>query len=388
MIELLKEAEAVRGAMIALRREFHSHPEVGNSEFLTTETLQSYLQSLGIEVLRPLPTGLIGILKGGKPGGTVMLRSDIDALPVQEKTGLTYASVNDGVMHACGHDIHMASLCGAAKLLSMHREELEGNVVFLLQPDEEQDGGAERMIAAGALDHVDAVFGAHINPSLPTGTIGVRYGKFYAAAAKFDVTVHGKGCHGAEPENGIDALYAAACMCARLKQLTKDYNGTRAVVTVGSLHSGTVRNIINDTAVFNGIIRTFGTENREARKQDLLDIIHAVEQETGCTAEVTLVDGYPGVVNHDEETALVEKTALAMFGKEHVVTAEETMTTEDFGFYLLAKPGSFYHLGTTADAPLHSPYLAPDEDAIVKGAAFHAAVLMNWLHEHAGKENV
>lgn len=382
MRDYLSEAKLIEDELIALRRDLHAHPEVGNDEFRTTEVLEQYFKALGMEVSRPLPTGLRAVLHCAHKGGTAMLRSDIDALPVTEKTGLSCASVNEGVMHACGHDIHMSTVCGAAKLLASHKDELAGDVVFILQPDEEQDGGAERMMAAGALDGVDACFGAHINPAHPAGTASVRYGKFYAAAAKFDVTVHGKGSHGAEPENGIDALYAAAIMCQRLKELTGMHGDSRAVVTVGTFHSGKVRNIMNDTAEFNGIIRTFGMENREARMNDFMKIIHDVEKETGVTAEVVLVEGYPGVVNHDEETKLVEDTLVSLLGREHVLEAEETMTTEDFGYYILEKAGCFYHLGAGSEYPLHNPMMSPDESCIAYGAAVHASVIEAWLNAH------
>ena len=383
MIRWLEEAEEIKDEIIALRRDLHAHPEVGNAEYRTTEVLEKWLNSCGIETQKPLATGLYGILHCAKKGGTVMLRSDIDALPVEERTGLPFSSVNPGVMHACGHDIHMSALCGAAKLLAKHKDELAGNVVFVLQPDEEQDGGAERMMAAGALEGVEACFGAHINPALPAGTAGIRYGKFYAAAVKFDVVVHGKGSHGAEPENGIDALYAAAIMCQRLKELTGIYDGTRAVVTVGTLHSGTVRNILNDTAVFTGIIRTFGTAARDARKEDFMKVIHETEAETGVTAEVTLTDGYPGVVNHDAETELAENALVSLLGRKNVSEVPETMTTEDFGYYILEKPGCFYHLGAGSPYPLHSPMMNPDERAVPAGAAAHAAVIEAWLNAHA-----
>ncbi len=380
MIDWLKEAEDLSEELILLRRDIHKHPETGNQEFRTSSLLKEKLQEAGIEVQSVYGTALKAVLRGKQGGKTAALRTDMDALPVTEKTGLPYSSVNEGVMHACGHDFHMASLIGAAKLLSAHREELSGSVVFLLQPDEEQDGGAMEMIRHGVLQETDAVFGAHVNPDLPVGTVAVKYGPFYACAAKFDVTVHGKGCHGAEPEKGIDALYAASLMCAMLHQLTGTYEGRKAVVTTGSFHAGTVRNIICDTASFSGIIRTEGTELRSMIRKQFLNVIRQVSAQTGVTCDINLVNGYPGVENHDEETAHVQKTAEDLLGSEHVIVFEEgTMTTEDFGFFLQEKPGCFYHIGVNSAAPLHSPMFDPDERAIAYAAAVHAAVLFEYL---------
>ena len=383
MTDWLAEAKTIENELIELRRTIHRHPEGGNEEFVTVELLMKELEKCGIETKRLPGTAAIGILRGKYPGPTVALRTDMDALPMQEDTGLPFASEVKGYMHACGHDVHMSALIGAAKLLSAHRDEMHGNVVFLLQPAEENAGGAEKMIQAGALDGVDAVFGAHVNPDLKAGTIGIRYGHFYAVSTRYNVTVHGKGCHGAEPENGIDPLYAACRMCAGLKELTGIHNGRRDVVTVGMIKAGTVRNIIPDTAHFEGILRTMGFENRDMMVSKIYEVIAQVEKETGVKAEVEMMFAYPGVVNHEAETALAQKAAENLLGKENVTVLEKgTMTSEDFGFFLLEKPGSFYHIGVGSPYPIHSPKFNPDESAIAYGAACHAAILSEYLNEH------
>lgn len=382
MIDFLKEARQTKEDMVSFRRDIHRHPELGNHEFRTTEKIIAVLHELNIETVQVLPTGVIGILKGDAEGRTVAFRSDIDALPISEETGLPYASENEGVMHACGHDMHMASLLGMAKILSMHRHEIHGNVVFIFQPDEEGDGGAERIIKTGILDslHVDTVYGAHVEPSLPAGTIGVKYGQFYANALKFDVHVSGKGTHAAQPEKGTDSLDAAAQMCVALKQLSEENENGRCVCTVGSFHAGTVRNIISDHADFNGILRCTSPEMRMEKKERIAHIIDEISERNHVHVDYRLIMGYPGVINHDENSALVEETASELLGKNHVVIEKKpTMTTEDFGYYVQKYRGCFYHIGIGSPYPLHSPKMCPDEDALVTGAAVGTAVIMKEL---------
>lgn len=381
MIDWLAEAKKLEPKILAWRRDFHRHPEIGNREYRTTEKIKGILESLGIETRQVLKTGIIGVLRNGE-GPSVAFRADIDALPVTEEVPVPFASEVNGMMHACGHDMHMAALLGAAALLSSHREAFSGTAVFIFQPDEEGDGGAQRILDTGILDelHVRSVFGAHCNPSLAAGEIGVKYGRFYAAACMYDVTVHGRGTHGAEPENGTDSLYAAARMCAALKELTGVYNGERAVVTVGEFHAGTARNIISDHADFSGILRTAGLDLRAELEQKIKDILKQIADEVHVTCDLHMVNGYVGVTNHDEQTRLVQDAASAVLGADHVqVENDATMTTEDFGFYLLKYPGAYYHIGIGCPYPLHSPKMCPDESALAPAAAVHAAVMREEL---------
>ena len=264
-----------------LRKAFHRRPELGNEEYETADRIESFLRDCGIETRRVLGTGIVGVLHGGRPGRTVALRSDIDALPVQEATGCPFASEIDGKMHACGHDVHMAAALGAARMLAAEREFLPGRIVFLFQPDEEMNGGAERMIREGCLEGVEAVFGAHVSPDLPEGCAGFRSGKFYAASDMFVITVTGKSSHGAEREKGIDALAAAAKMTTALLALPPEITRDRAVLTVGKMHAGTARNIVPDTAVLEGILRSLGPETRKALKDGLRETAERIARETG-----------------------------------------------------------------------------------------------------------
>lgn len=380
MFDYLSEANNIAPELTALRRAFHMDPELGNREFHTADRIEAALGGWGIPTRRLLDTAVVGRLDGALPGPTVALRADMDALPLTEATGADFASRNEGVMHACGHDVHMAAALGAARLLACHRDELKGSVLFLFQPDEEGRGGAQRMIEAGVLEGVDAVFGAHVSPELPLGHVGVRYGKFYAASDTFKIVVNGVSAHGAEREKGVDALGAAAALVNRLIDLPKRLPGERAVLSVGSFHAGTAENALAGQAEFAGIIRTLGPAARSEMKRLFRLAVDEVTAAWGATADVTLRDSYPGVVNDDAMTALVEDAARELLGRDGVHVIEQpTMTTEDFGYFLMQRPGSFYHIGAGCSLPLHNTAFLPDEQAPVTAAAVHAAVIEKFL---------
>ena len=379
----LSEAQGIAGEIEGLRRAFHRRPELGNREYETAARVEETLKGCGIAARRLLDTAVIGRLEGALPGRTAALRADMDALPLTEATGADFASQNPGVMHACGHDVHLAAALGAAKLLAARRERLPGSVVFLFQPDEEGDGGAERLIDAGALDGVDAVFGAHVSPDLPAGCAGVRFGKFYAASDMFRVAVHGRSAHGAEREKGLDALAAAAQMVGDVLALPGRLpEGERGVVSVGTFRSGTAGNIVADAAEFTGIIRTLGPRARAMLRGGFEAAVRSVARRYGAEVECIVKESYPGVVNDNAITALARRAMAALLGADRVYEiAEPTMTTEDFGYYLMKRPGSYYHVGAGCGLPVHNPGFLPDEGAAVTAAAVHAAVLWTFLTE-------
>ena len=384
MADYLQEAKGLAPELIALRTAFHRHPELGNHEFETARRIEAWLQACGIPTRRLLDTAVVGVLTGAQGGRTVAIRADMDALPLQEATGAENLSEVSGVMHACGHDVHMAAALGAAKLLSAHRAELPGSVVFLFQPDEEGNGGAQRMIDAGVLEGVDAVFGCHVSPDLPAGSVGVRYGKFYAASDTFHITLAGQSAHGAQREKGIDALAAAAEMVCALVSLPNAFPLERSVVSVGTLRAGTTGNIVADHAELTGIIRTLGQEHRKAMRSRFRRTLRDVAERYGVSMKCDLHESYPGVVNDLAMTRLVQDTATALLGVDRItVIAEPTMTTEDFGCFLLKKPGSFYHVGAGCPIPLHNAAFLPDNSAVMTAAALHAAVAETYLRRDA-----
>lgn len=382
-MDFWKEAAASAAWMTEQRRWFHRHPEHGNREFETAAQICRVLQELGMKPKRLLDTAVTADLVGGKPGPVIALRADMDALPIQENTGLAFASENPGMMHACGHDLHMAAALGAARLLAAHREELPGTVRFLFQPDEELNGGAERMIAAGCLEGVSRIFGAHVRPDLPAGTVGVCSGAFYAASNPFTITLRGRASHGAEPQNGADTIVAAAQIVSAIQTLTtRRLPPTEpAVITIGSIRGGDQCNIIAQETVLRGIMRSFGTETRKFLSNALTDLVEGIACAMGVEARVEIVWSYPGVVNHVEQTELVCRTARQMLGAERVVEDHPTTVTEDFGYFLEVCPGSFYHMGVGGPAPLHSDQFCPEEWTLSDLAALHAQVVWNAMKE-------
>ena len=385
---LLTQARAVSDRAIALRRAIHRHPELGNGEFETSGLIARTLEGLGWAVERPVGTAVVATLTGGRPGGTVALRADMDALLIQEATGLEFQSETPGVMHACGHDFHCAGLLGAAMLLTERRETLHGRVRLLFQPDEEGSGGARRMIEAGCLEGVDAVFGAHVDPDLPAGTAGFKYGKMYAASDVFRVVVRGEGCHGASPHEGIDAIAVAAQLVTALQQIVSRRLDPvdAAVITVGSLHAGAQANVVADAAELQGIMRTLGPETREKVKGLFRQTVEGVCAAMGAGAEIAIRESYPGVVNDDTMVGFAKETAVGILGGDSVtILGAPTMATEDFGYFTQAVPGAFYKIGVRnpgigATYPIHSPKFIADEAAMANLIALHAGIALKYLN--------
>ena len=380
---ILKLSEEIFPEAVSVRRFLHENPELGNNEFVTTKYIKDYLSSCEIEVLSPLETGAVGVLSCGK-GKTVALRADIDALPVTEETGLSYASKKDGLMHACGHDIHTAALLCAAKVLSQNKDKLHGTVKFIFEPDEEGFGGAQRLIEKGVLQNpkADKVFGFHIRPETPCGKVCVKYSKSYAASDMFTVTVNGKSSHGAEPQNGKNALLAASqIVCALNGIVSRTLAPTEsAAVSVCTFESGTACNIISEKAVIKGIIRTLGKDSRALMKEAFKETVSNTAKAFGCTAEIEIRESYPGVVNCNKEVSFIEDCAKELLGNENVITLDApTLTTEDFGYFLDEADGCFYHIGVESEHPLHSSKINPDENALKTAVAMHLNTVFELL---------
>ena len=387
MFPLLDEAARLQPELIALRRDLHRHPELGRAETRTAQRVEAELHAAGVSPLRVADTGVVGTLQGALPGRCVALRADMDALPVQEDTGLPFSSENAGVMHACGHDLHTAALIGAARILAAHRDQLRGSVKFFFQPDEEGNGGAQRMINDGCMEQVDAVFGAHVAPELPAGTVAVCPGAAYAASNPFDIVVRGRGAHGAEPNLGADAIAAGSAIVTAIQSLVSREISPldSAVVTIGSFHAGTARNILAGEARLSGILRCFGQPMRERLTRRLTTMVEGIAAAMGVTAEVAIQWGYAGVVNDPQMAELVRTSALRLLGSSNVSAAQPSLTTEDFGAFLAHAPGCYWHIGVGRpeenSAPLHSPKFNPDESAIGLTAALHAQIALDFLAE-------
>ena len=382
--ELIKKlCEESFGEIKEIRRELHRFPEIGNKEIRTIEFIMNCLDKWGVAYESLLETGVVATVEGKREGRTIALRADIDALPIEEKTELPFASENEGMMHACGHDIHTAVLLGTAKLLSENRDKFEGRVRLVFQPDEELLGGAERLIEKGAMKDVAAVFGLHVRPELPKGHVQVKYGKSYAAADVFEVDVIGKSVHGAEPQKGIDALLIASQIVTALQSVVsrKLAPTESAVLSVCTFNAGTVCNQIAGKATFGGIMRSLGKETREKLKSLLKSTCVGIAESMGAKCEVRIRESYPGITNDNEMTAFLQKCAEDILGSENVSVAEAPlMTSEDFGFYLDEAPGSFYHVGCECDYPLHSDRFNPDESAILTGMTVNLKLVSEYLN--------
>ena len=387
MQDILTQSHTFSHKALSLRRAIHRRPELGNAEEGTAALIVGVLEELGWAVARPVGTSVMATLEGARPGRTVALRADMDALRISEETGLPFKSEIPGVMHACGHDFHTAALLGAAMVLTGHRPTMRGRVRLLFQPDEEGSGGAARLIAAGCLEGVDAVFGAHVDPDLPAGTAGFKYGKMYAASDVFRVVVHGEGCHGASPEAGIDAIAVAAQAVTALQQIVSRRLAPTdaAVITVGSFHAGAQANVVADRAEIEGILRTLGPDTRRRVKKLFTETVQGVCAAMGARAEIDIRESYPGVVNDDGMVDFARHTAEQMLGAGHVVTLDTpTMATEDFGCFTQEVPGAFYKIGVGnpdvgAVWPIHSPKFVADEAAMPDLIALHAGMALRFL---------
>ena len=391
---ILQEAKALAPYMTELRRDIHAHPEMGRNEYRTQALVLAELEKMGIECTPIADTGVLGLLRGAKSGKTIGLRADMDALPITEDSGVEFSSQNPGVMHACGHDAHTAALLGAAKLLVAHRDELCGNVKFFFQPNEEGDGGAQRMVDAGCLENptVDAVFGGHNTTEKLPGQYGLKYDKCYAASNSFKIIVKGKGCHGAYPGSGLDPIVVASQIVVALQTLTsrRIYATDSAIVTIGTFHAGTAGNIIPETVEMRGTIRTLGPEMRANMCKWFTELVEGTAKAMGAEAIVDLRESHPGVVNEEGMCDLVYGSMEKLVGKENIRLARiPNMGTEDFGAFMkrdLSVPGCFCSFGfgdggQLCAFPAHSPHHRINEEGLPYAAALFVQVSMDFLNK-------
>jgi amidohydrolase len=375
--------------MQARRRDFHMHPELGFQEVRTAGIVADELRALGLEVHTGIAeTGVVAILKGEHPGPVLLIRFDMDALPIQEENEAEYASQNPGVMHACGHDAHTAIGLTVARILNAHRGDIHGTVKLVFQPAEEGDGGAERMVAEGVLENPrpDRCLALHVWNSQPIGWLGITPGPVMAAAETFHVKIIGRGGHGASPHRTVDPLYAAAQIVTALQSIVSRNVAPMdtAVVSVTAIHSGTTFNVIPQTAELQGTIRTFKPETREKVLSRFREIVNGVAQALNCEAQIQIDSVTPAVINDPEVTAQVEQVARDLFPEADIGTDERTMGSEDMAFMMQDIPGCYFFIGSAnpekgLDAPHHHPRFDIDETALSTGAALMTAAVLEML---------
>lgn len=373
--------------MVERRRYLHQHPELSFHEVDTPQFIADRLTELGIEVRTGVGgRGVVGTIRGGKPGKTVALRADFDALPIQDEKTVDYRSSVPGVMHACGHDGHTATLLAVAEILVRQKEQLAGTVVLIHQHAEEVvPGGARDMVADGCLDGVDVIFGTHLWSTTKLGTIGYRVGPVMAAADKFELTLFGRGGHGAKPHETIDAVVLGATVVKELQSIVSRRLDPlqQAVLTIGTLHAGNTFNVIADSAELTGTIRTFDPEVAEQIVHEMERTIKGVCDAAGATYSFTYERGYPAVVNHPEETNLLRTVASDIIGADHVFEIAPTMGGEDFAYYLQQVPGTFFFTGAGDETfyPHHHPKFDFEEQAMQHAARILIEVTLRYLEE-------
>lgn len=385
-------SEELKQEIIEMRRDFHAHPELGFQEFRTADKIEAYLKNLGLKPERVATTGVTAYLEGKKDGPTILLRADMDALPIREENTVDYRSRNDGIMHACGHDAHTAMLLGAAKVLVGMKDQLEGNIKFLFQPNEEV-AGAEILIEQGAMDNpgVDAAVGIHIWTPLPSGCIGVQAGAVMATMDVFKITVKGRGGHTGYPESAVDPIIAAADIVTSVQTIqTRRVSLMKpTVIMFGKINGGTKNNIIPDEVVLEGTMRYLYDSEKpgEDNPPKLLDrLVHTVCETHGCSYELEVMRENTAVINDKNMVEIARRAARDVTGDSDRVVEHASMAGEDFAAYAARVPGVFIFLGTgnpekETDFPHHNPRFNIDEDTLPAGVELYIRSALEYFKE-------
>ena len=391
MKTIAESAQEMQKELVEVRNWLHQNPELGFKEVKTTRYIIDYLEKLGIEVVAwGGETGVIGLLKGIADGPVVALRGDIDGLPIQEQNECAYRSQTDGLMHACGHDVHTAWMLGAAALLAERRNELKGGVKFVFQPAEELVSGARAMVDKGVLDNprVDAIFGVHNNPNISVGQIGLKGGPLMASTDTTFIKVRGKGGHGAMPHKANDPIMAAAAIIQGLQTLVsrKVDPLEPVVVSFGSIHGGAANNVIPEFVEMTGTVRTFNPEVRAEMPAMMRKLVEEIASAYGTEAELVYREDLPTVINSDELAAWARAPLNKVFGENGVICPTLSTGAEDFAVFLEDVPGVFLFIGVGNEAKgivnqWHNPRFDIDEDALPLGAAALAQIAYDWVNK-------
>lgn len=384
--KVFEHLEGLYSEMVDIRRDLHMNPELSFQEVRTPEFIANYLKDLGLEVRTKVGGhGVVGYLKGGKPGKTIALRADFDALPIQDEKEVSYKSKVPGVMHACGHDIHTGALLGVAKVLSQIKGDIEGNVVFIHQHAEElAPGGAQAMIEDGCLDGVDAVYGAHVEVNFPIGQVALNDGFVHASADTFDITIHGKGGHGAEPHWCIDPLVIGSYLVVDLQHIVSRRVDPlqHTLVTVGAFNSGDTYNVIPDKAYLKGTVRTYDQDVRDQVEREIKLITQKTAEKHGASIDVDYTKGFPSLYNHTDETEFIKKLSAAIVGDENIKVKAPDMGAEDFAYYVQSVPGTFFWVGggnpdLKAVYQHHHPKFDVDEKSMLNIGKIYISAVFN-----------
>jgi amidohydrolase len=383
-INIRKEIAKLSDEIYNYRRQFHKYPELSFKEFKTSETISKYLKEFGIKHKKNVgKTGVVGEIYFG-PGPTIALRADMDALPMQEKGNLEYKSRNDGVMHACGHDGHMAILLGAAKALSDNSTIKKGTVKFIFQPAEEGGGGARYMIKDGCLNGVDEIYGLHLWNYQKYGEVGLKTGPVMASADMFDIEIQGKGGHGAAPQGTVDAIVVASHLITILQTIVSRNTNPleNTVLTIGKIKGGENFNVISDNVYLSGTTRAYSEKNRQMIKKRMEEIIEGVSKSFNAIIKINYKEGYPPTVNHDLPVKNVLRAAQNIVG-DQAKSPYLSMGGEDFSYYLQKIPGCFFFIGSSPEkndilsTPHHCSHFNIDERSLLIGASVYLNLIEN-----------
>ena len=386
-ISIRSEVKDIAEEIIAIRRDIHKHPELGFEVHRTAGLVSNHLKKLGFNVSDGIgKTGVVGDLIGDGNGPTIGLRADMDALPIQETSDLLYSSVNDGIMHACGHDGHTAMLLGAATVLKQFQNQLNGNVRFIFQPAEEGDGGARYMIEDGCLESVDEIFGIHLWNYQPYGEVGVKEGPILAAADFFDITIKGIGGHGAAPQGTIDAVLVSAHLITALQSIvSRNTNPLEStVVTIGQINGGHNFNVIADKIVLKGTARSYSRENRQLIQDRMEEIISGIAKTFSAEIDFNYSEGYPPTVNNEISYQKLMLSAKKIVG-DKCGFPYLSMGGEDFSYYAEKIPGCFFFVGSAPSdkklrsVPHHCSHFDIDENALLIGSSIFVQLIEDQL---------
>lgn len=374
--------------ILTWRHYLHAHPELSFQEYKTTDYIISILETFpNLELQRPTETGVVAILKGGKPGKTIALRADIDALPIQEETDVDFISQNDGVMHACGHDTHTSMLLGAIKMLAPMQAEISGTIKFLFQPAEElPPGGAVEFVKAGVMDDVDQVFGLHIFPMIPTSAIGYKYGALTASSDSLNLTIHGVGAHAMAPETSVDVITIGAEIISNCNNIIARRISPLAagLISWGQFSAGHANNVIPDTATIKASIRTRNPEIRTQMRDMVEQTVKGICEAYGATYDFDFMYGYSSVVNSTVEMEALRQSAVKVVGEKGVFEVPDMMGGEDFSAYTDVKPGCFFALGGGEAKDgyghiNHSPEFKVDDNSLPVGTAVFVQLIKDLM---------
>lgn len=390
--KLIEQALNIKSWLSEIRRDFHRYPELGMAEYRTRDKIIAYLTEMGIPFEKDIAnTAVVGLIKGAKEGKTVALRADMDALPITELNDVDYKSVYEGKMHACGHDAHTTILLGAAKMLNEQKDQIQGNIKLFFQPAEETVGGAKPMIEEGVMEnpHVEAVFGLHVAPDIPTGEIAVKYGQMNASSDTILITIKGENAHGAYPHRGTDAIVSAAHVISALQTIVSRNVDPQeaAVISIGVIQGGTQKNIVAKEVRMTGTVRTLNTNVREQVLKRIEEVIENVTRSMGGEYHFEVgTDGYVALINDDSMVNIVEGNGRELLGADKVVRmAKASMGVEDFAYFAATAPSAFYRLGCRNEEKgivhgIHTGNFDVDEECLPIGVLMQVKNVLTFLN--------